>query len=153
MKNVEELTFVKTRDFNLIPLYLFNQFKDLKHDPKDLYFWGASAANNPLTLLYVAVNKTHKIKGFMWAHLDVLDRTVHIQALTVDKDYQGGSILEKAKATIKNEIDTYNAKADDDKQIHNKVKFYTTRPKAFEAEAKNKGWKISKQAIMEIDLE
>jgi hypothetical protein len=153
MKNIEELKFVKTRDFNLIPVYLFNQFKDLKCDPKDLYFWGAAAADNPLTLLYVAVNETHKIKGFMWAHLDVLERAVHIRALTVDKDYQGGSILEKAKDIIAQEIKMYNSKADEDKQINNKVKFYTTRPKAFMAEADNKGWKISKQAIMEIDLE
>jgi hypothetical protein len=153
MKNVEELKFVRTKDFNLIPVYLFNQFKDLKCDPKDLYLWGAQAAGNPLTLLYVAVNDKHKIKGFMWAHLDLLERIVHIRALTVDKDYQGGSILDKAKLVLEEEIKQYNLKADDDNQIKNKIKFYTTRPKSFEKEADKRGWKISKQAIMEIDLE
>jgi exoribonuclease R len=153
MKSMEELEFVRTKDFNLIPVYLFNQFKDLKADPKDLYFWGSTAANNPLTLLYVAVNKQHKIKGFMWAILDVLERVVHVKALTIDKDYQGGNIIAKAKDKLEEEIRQYNKKADGSLKINNKIKFYTTRSGAFEKAGKELGWKMSKQAIMEIDLE
>jgi hypothetical protein len=153
MKNSEELQFVRTRDFNLIPMYLFNQFKDLKCDPKDLYFWGAAAANNPMTLLYVAVNPTHKIKGFMWCVLDVLEKCIHVKAMSIDKDYQGGDMLEKAKDTLEAEIKRFNSKAIDSQKMNKKIKFYTTRPTAFLKEAKDKGWKMSKQAIMEIELE
>jgi hypothetical protein len=153
MKTAESLEFVRTRDFNLIPAYLFNQFKDLKCDPKDLYFWGKAAAEQPLTLLYVAINDKHKIKGFMWASLDVLEKCVHIKAMTIDKDYQGGNILKKAYGKIKEEIDSFNKRATPEQQINNKIKFHTTRPNAFEKQGKELGWKISRQAIMEIELE
>ena len=153
MKNTSELTFVKTRDFNLIPSYLFKQFKEIKYDPKDLYFWGSAAADNPLTLLYVTVNKQHKIKGFMWAALDVLDRSVHVKALSIDKDYQEGDIVKRAIKILEEEIKAVNPKGDEKTQIKNIIKFHTTRPKAFQKKVLEGGWKVSKQAIMEINLE
>ena len=153
MKNADDLTFVRTQDFNLIPAYLFTQFREIKYDPKDLYFWGSAAANNPLTLLYVAVNEKHKIKGFLWATLDVLERIVHVKALSIDKDYQEGDITTKAVKVLEDEIEAANARSNEKTQIKKIIKFHTTRPKAFQKKIEAGGWKVSKQAIMEINLE
>ena len=150
MKKVEDLKFVRTQDFNLIPRYLLNQFKDFEIDADDLYFWGNVAANNPTTLLYVLVDDKHKIKGFLWAVIDVLERVVFVKAYSIDKDYQSGDSIQAAVKVLEEEIETINKRTE--AKMRPKIKFLTTRPNAFLKSGEKSGLKVTKQAIMEINL-
>lgn len=89
MRNINELEFVRTFDFRHIPRYLFEQVEELDSVEIDrIYNFGAMFASSPLTLLYVLVDMDYKIKGVLWAAIDIIEAIIFIRVLSLDKEYQ-----------------------------------------------------------------
>ena len=141
MPDIDDLQFVRTYDFRYIPRELFEQTKEADADTIDrIYKFGDSIAASPLTLLYVMINKVNKIKGVLWATIDVVDAIIFIKALSVDKEYQlsCGRTLEKVKEFMFG----LNTGPELKKEIH----FLATKPNAYE----KTGAICSNRILMEI---
>jgi len=126
-QGIKDLKFVRTFGFDLIPRYLFEQVKEIDEATIDrIYKFGPLIGASPLTLLYVLVDEVNKIKGVLWAEVNLIDAIIFIRLLSVDKQYQSldGQLLTKAKDFL------FNLKTGPElkKEIH----FLSTRPRAFE---------------------
>ena len=144
MPKFDELEFVRTFDFRHIPRTLFEQIKEMDKAMIDrIYKFGPLFAESPLTLLYVLVDVDYKIKGVLWAEVNIIDAVIFIRLLSVDKEYQSqnGELLNKAKEFLFN-LDT-------GPDLKKEIRFLTTHPSAFE----EVGAKRSKQIRMEINNE
>ena len=64
-----------------------------------VYGFGPLITGTPLTLLYVLVDQVYKIKGVLWAEIDLVDSIIFVRLLSVDKEYQSlnGELLNKVK--------------------------------------------------------
>lgn len=139
-----DLKFVRTFDFALIPRTLFEQIKEMDAAMIDrVYRFGPLIGASPLTLLYVLVDEVNKIKGILWAEVDLIDAIIFIRLLSVNKEYQSlnGQLLNKAKEFLFNLPTGPELK----KEIH----FLTNRPDAY----KKIGAKRSDRIRMEISDE
>lgn len=144
MPKFNELEFVRTFDFRHIPRALFEQAKEMDKATIDrIYKFGALFTGSPLTLLYVLVDVSYKIKGVLWAEVNIIDAIIFIRLLSVDKEYQSqnGELLNKVKEFLFN-LDT-------GPELKKEIQFQTTHPAAFE----EVGAKRSKQIRMEINNE
>lgn len=133
----KDLNFIRIQDFRLIPRYLMEQVKGSDAEIDRILQY--NFAKDPLTLLYALADDQNKIKGFLWADIDVLEGVVHVNALSVDKDYQDGKPALEAVRFLQNLIK--------DSKLKKKITFATTRPKAFE----RMGFKRTKLVNMEIE--
>ncbi|GAF71285.1 unnamed protein product [marine sediment metagenome] len=142
--DINDLQFVRTFDFALIPRTLLEQVKEIDSEEIDrIYTFGPMFASNPLTLLYALVDAGYKIKGVLWAEIDVIDAIIFIRLLSVNKEYQSqnGQLLNKAKDWL------FNLKTGP--KLKKEIHFLTTRPGAFE----KIGVRRSKRIRMEITNE
>jgi ribosomal protein S18 acetylase RimI-like enzyme len=74
-------------------------------------------------------DEVHVIKGFVWAEIDLIEKLLYIQALSVDREYQGvNRDVEKAVADEMFKIIDQSK----DFGLKNKIVMTTTRPKALE---------------------
>jgi len=127
LPDINDLKFIRTFDFRYIPRPLFEQVKEMDAAMIDrVYKFSPLIGASPLTLLYVLIDEVNKIKGVLWAEVDLIDAIIFIRLLSVDREYQSlnGQILNKAKDFLFNLPTGSELK----KEIH----FLTTRPDAFE---------------------
>lgn len=99
MPELDELKFVRTFDFALIPRTLFEQVKEMDAAMIDrVYRFGPLIGGNPLTLLYVLIDQVNKIKGVLWSEINIIEAIIYVRLLSVDKEYQSpnGELLNKA---------------------------------------------------------
>lgn len=139
MREFSELKFVRTFDFEHIPRPLFEQVKEMDAGMIDRLYQYGPLMVGPLTLLYVLIDEVHKIKGVLWADIDIIEANIHVHLFSVDKEYQNGEALKKATEFLLN-LPT-------GQDLKKRLNMLTTRPKAFE----EIGWKHSKRIRMEIE--
>lgn len=138
-KNFDDLKFVRIDKpdlFGLIPRELFEQVKDHTFNTDKIYQLAHTFISNPLTRFYVLVNGDAKIKGILWAYVNLLNERIQVNLLSIDKEYQFGSALEKTLEFVKSwQSENGNLK----------IEIMTARPHAYE----KFGLIKSKQVIME----
>lgn len=124
--------------FRRIPKELFEQVKDIEFNVDLLYQVPSRFINNVNTRFYVLTNDEDKIKGILWAYINLLTEKIQVNILSVDKEYQFSNALEKTLEFVR----SWQGK---DESL--KIEIITTRPHTYE---KN-GWKQSKRILMEIN--
>jgi len=89
-----DLKFKRIFDFALVPRYLLEQVREIDKDMINrIYQFGPLITGNPLTLLYVLVDVDYKIKGVLWANINVVEAIIYVHLLSVDRQYQNGEAL------------------------------------------------------------
>lgn len=131
----EDLQFIRVTEpsvFKLIDRSLFEQIKDDPFNIDRIYELAPILVKNPNMMIY-GLAENFKVRGVLWANIDVLTDTVKVFVLSVEKEYQFDDAIAKTVEFIKTWGDM-------------KIEFVTTRPKAFE----KAGMKRSKKIIMEV---
>ena len=142
MPEFSDLKFVRIYDFAVVPRYLLEQVREIDADAIDrIYQFGSAIAKGPATLLYVLVDVDYKIKGVLWAAVDVIEACIYVRLSSLDREYQSrnGDVLEKGTEFLLN-LPT-------GPKLKKKLVMTTTRPKVFE----KAGWERSKEIRMEIE--
>ena len=130
------LKFVKVKEINQIPRYLFEQVKPREFDIDKLYEWAPILLNNPMNLFGAFIDKEELVKGVMWSSFNPISNTITVHVISVDKAYHGKGILNEADGIL----NKFKKKLGADKIIA-----ITNRPSA----GKRVGWTQSKSVIME----
>lgn len=143
--------------FQLIPRHLFEQIEDFDADTIDrLYDYGSSILTqvvpneagelvripNPLVHIAVLIDSSHKIQGFLWAHIDVLDESIFIKAFSLEPKFQSAN--GEAMRRGRKYIDNLNIP----ERFKTKLKMSTKKVRAFE----RYGWRKSENTMMELDV-
>ena len=93
LEKAMELAVVPMNTPALIPRRLFEHVRDREFDTKTIdriYQSGANMVGTPDCLLYVLVDRTHEIHGFLWMQLDPFVLELSVYAFAVDPDYDDG---------------------------------------------------------------
>ena len=138
-KKFDDLRFVRINQpdlMNFIPRELFEQVKDHTFNIDKIYELAPTFISNPLVRFYALVDEASKVKGILWAFINLLLESIQINVLSIDKEYQFDNALEKTLEFIK----SWQGK---DENL--KIEFITTRPLSY----KKIGYKESKRKIME----
>ncbi len=145
MSEFSDLKFIRltsTAQFGIIPEYLFEQLKE-QPDIKRVYQVGALAIASPLVFIYVMADSNHKIKGVLWLDINLLEKFVFVELLSLDREYQsetGDAIMHVVEF-----IKTIQFGP----EVTKKIVFATTRPGKFT----NLGFIKNKKVIMELNYE
>ena len=139
MAEFSDLQFVRIDRpdlFNmLVPRKLFEQVKDSSLNIDKIYQLAHTFISNPTTRFYALVDDK-KVKGILWAYINVLVEKIQVGVLSIDKEYQFSNAIEKTLEFIESwQCENKNLK----------IEFLTTRPHAYE----KAGFTKSKQIIME----
>ena len=137
MKNFDDLNFVQITSvemFRILPRELFDQMTDKFYDIDLFFLLLPQYLFNPCNFMYALLDDEGKPKGFLWFIANVLNKTITVATLTIDKEYQGSNAIKKTADFIKSV----------DKEA--KIVIMTNRPKAFE----RAGFRKSKNIRMEI---
>lgn len=94
------LKFTRIKDFGLVPRRLVEDVKPKDCDPDALYAWGPAICADPRTLLGVFADRESLVRGFLWATVNPLDRRIHVQMLSVDREFRGRGIVKEAKGIL-----------------------------------------------------
>ena len=135
-KKFEDLEFVRVTQsllFWMIPPYLFKQIKDRSFDIDRLYRLSERLLSDPTQLFYVLTDKEKQIKGIFWASANIINNTIDVAVLSIDKQYQFDNAIKKTLDFI----DTFQKNAT--------IRISTTRT----AKYQKAGFKKTK-TIMEI---
>lgn len=123
--------------FRRIPKELFEQIKDIEFNIDLLYQCPSKFIGGVNTRFYVLVDNEEKIKGILWAFVNILMEAIQVQVLSIDKEYQNGDVLKRTLEFIKGWMG-------DDENL--KIQCVTKRPNAY----RRAGWKDSESIILEI---
>jgi len=94
---LQSLEFIKLKIPNLIPIDLIESVKGRTFTPQQFITYQEAQIDNPANFLYVLVDPQKKIKGYLWAELNILDHSLFINTFSIDKDYWGnGTAMKKA---------------------------------------------------------
>lgn len=149
MPNFEGLKFVSLNNpgtspemidmlFRRIPRELFEQVKDVEFNIDLLYQAPSRFISNVNTRFYVLTDNEDKIKGILWAYLNILTEKIQINIFSIEKEYQFDNALEKTLEFIRSwQSEKENLK----------IEIITTEPQTYE----KLGWKSSGQIILEIE--
>lgn len=123
LNKIEKLKFIRIYDIRLVPRYLFEQIKPRIFDIDEIYEMANKFENDPLILMFAMADEEYKIKGFLWSYVDSILKTLCVETLTVDKEYQHrGEIIEKVMNFLIPFKEKLGLRA---------IRFLTNRPKAF----------------------
>jgi len=148
--NIEELRWVRVFTPDHIPKYLVEQVRDRDFSVENFYKYQEfncvhqskdGPKLNPFSHLYVLVDPSNFVKGFLWFTVDPLAQDIFIQTFSVDKDYWYRG---KAVSKLSDHIKDIREKA-----CLNKIYWVTNYPKHSE----RYGFKRSKGVLMEFKEE
>lgn len=123
--------------FRRIPRELFEQVKDVEFNIDLLYKVPSGFINKANTRFYVLTDNEDKIKGILWAYINILTEKIQVNFLSVDKEYQFSDAIEKTLEFVRSwQGENENLK----------IQIVTLRPHAYE----KAGFEQSKQILMEI---
>lgn len=123
--------------FRRIPRELFEQVKDIEFNIDLLYKMPSKFISNINTRFYVLTNDEDKIKGILWAYINVLTESIDVHILSVDKEYQFGDAIEKTLEFVRSwQGENENLK----------IQIITSRPHAYE----KSGFVKSERILLEI---
>ena len=135
---MDQVGFLRVRDFNLVPRQLIEQARDLEDGFNyDFLCSARHIAENDNTRLYLIMVED-VIAGVVWGNINPVTKTLFIVLLSVKPEYQG-----KKHGLVKKAWDFMKTK-----MVENgcdRFLFVTTRPKAME----RYGFKVSKRVLME----
>ena len=97
-KKFEDLEFVRVTQsllFWMIPPYLFKQIKDRSFDIDRLYRLSERLLSDPTQLFYVLIDDEKQIKGIFWASANIINNTIDVAVLSIDKQYQFDNAIKK----------------------------------------------------------
>ena len=124
---------IRTYDINLIPTYLFEQVeRDWSIDK--VYALANFINTSPTNMLWAFINDAHEIKGVLWCTINLLNESVFIKVLSIDKEYRGKKVYSPMAHKILNDAG------------FNKIQWITDRTEGFE----RLGYKKSKYVLMEV---
>lgn len=139
-KDIDSLEFVKLKIPRLIPINLIESVKGRTFTPEQFYHYQEMQIDNPYNFLYVLVDESRKIHGYLWAESNILDGSLFINTFSITKEFWG-----KGKA-INKVIDFLRSFKD--KLKATRVFWVTTNEKFF----LKQGFKSSKNVLMEYFL-
>ncbi len=148
MPDFNDLTFVLINNpgtspeiidmvFRRIPRELFEQVKDVEFNIDLLYQYPSKFISGVNTRFYVLTDDEDKIRGILWASVNLLTEKIQVNILSINKEYQLSHAIEKTLEFIKSW---------QDKNENLAIQIMTTRTKAYE----KVGFQRSKQILMEI---
>jgi hypothetical protein len=137
------LQIVPIPDPRLIPRHLLEQLKPLPFDVDDWYETMTRYRNSGDTsnIFLGIVDSKYKIRGAAWLSLEMLTKSLFVNFLSLDKEFQN-------KGEIFKQIGPYLATVLEQLELE-KAYWLTTRPKAYI----KYGFQRSKNVLLEITLE
>lgn len=129
--------------FRQIPKELFEQIKDVNFNIDLLYQCPANFISGVNTRFYILVDENDKIKGILWAYINILTETIQVHILSIDKEYQRKSMFDDSDA-LKETVNFIRSWQGKNENL--KITGITSRPHA----CRKNGWKNSKYVLMEI---
>jgi len=136
-EEINNLEFVKLRIPGVIPYSLIEAVKGRTFTPEQFYDYQHKQIDNPYNHLYALVDNDHKIHGYLWAEMNILDNSLFINTFSISKEYWGkGTAIDKVIEFLKELKDKVKAE---------RVFWVTTNEKFF----LKKGFKRSKNILME----
>lgn len=129
--------------FRQIPKELFEQIKDVNFNIDLLYQYPSRFISGIYQRFYVLVDDDDKIKGILWAYINILTETIQVHILSIDKEYQRKSMIDDSDA-LKETVKFIRSWQGENENL--KITGITTRPHA----CRKNGWKKSKYVLMEI---
>ena len=112
------MEFIWTNDFEMIPYCFVEQIKDRNFTPEEFYAYN-KAINSQLRWLLIIKDKT-RVVGFCWGVFQLLDKTIFINNISLDKEYQNKGLLKQCLNEIEKTAKNIGA---------NKVAFISKRGK------------------------
>ncbi len=134
-----KLEFVRLRLPKLIPYDLIDSVKGRTFTPEQFYTYQESQIDNPYNHLFVLIDESKKIHGYLWAEMNMLDGSLFINTFSINKEYWGKGkaipMVIEFLTTLKEKIKA------------TRVFWITTNEKFFTKH----GFKRSKNALMEYN--
>ena len=100
----EDLTFIRLDKPGLmrfVPRRLFEQVKDRTFNIDKIYELESSFITNPTVRLYAMVDEKSVTRGVLWFYINVITERIQLNVLSIDKEYQDDSAIEKTLEFIK----------------------------------------------------
>jgi len=139
--DVEELEFVRLRVPRLIPSELVEAVKFKAFTPERFYAYQEQNLWDPNNFLIALIDKSKKIKGYLWAIIDEVDGALFVNTFSICKEYWGkGKAMSKAIEIAKDIREKTQAPT---------VFWFTTNDRFFVKH----GFKRSKTVLMEYVFE
>ena len=117
------LKYIQITDIQLIPEYLVTQVKGAPWTPEDLYQNWNIYMHSPFNLLYALADEHYATRGFVWLTIHPMGKYVMVNAVSIDRKYQGKGWPNKSLRQFIERILN--------KISFSKVVWATTRPGAF----------------------
>ncbi len=86
---IDSLSFVKLKIPRLIPIDLIESVKGRTFTAEQFYRYQESQKENPFNYLYVLIDETKKIHGYLWAEVNILDGSLFVNTFSISKEYWG----------------------------------------------------------------
>lgn len=138
---IDTLEFVKLRIPRLIPIDLIDSVKGRTFTPEQFYKYQEAQVDNPYNFLYVMVDPEKKIRGYLWAELNILDSSLFVNTFSITKDFWGkGKAIPKVIEFLKTLKEKVKSK---------KIFWITTNNKFFA----KMGFKQSRSVLMEYSFD
>ena len=90
--HLNELEFVRIKNkelIRIIPKELIESIKLSDFTPEQFYKFQEDQIENSLNLLYALIDKERKVRGFLWAHKNLINDVIFINNFSIDKMYWG----------------------------------------------------------------
>lgn len=135
---MDNLKFVKLKIPRLIPIELIEAVKGRTFTPEQFYDYQESQIDNPNNHLYAVIDEAKKIHGYLWAEINMLDKSLFINTFSIGKEHWGkGKAIDKVIHFIKEVNQTVKAP---------RIFWISSNGKFF----KKHGFKASKNILMEF---
>lgn len=137
---IDILSFVKLKIPRLIPIALVEAVKGRTFTPEQFYKYQEAQVDNPYNYLYVMVDESKKIHGYLWAEVNILDGSLFVNTFSISKECWGkGEAIPKVIEFLRT------------------LKDKTKAPRVFWISSNEKffmkhGFKRSKNVLMEYNL-
>jgi len=142
----EKLEFVRTYDVNLIPRKLLENVKGFEGKDIDRFYQiGPLLFRNPLSFLYVMTDGNHKIRGCLWANVNIFEAVWYVQLLSIDKKYQGMGNVERVRNFL------FSIKTGP--ELKKIIRFATDRPEPYKRQGAKKYKVILELGEKDVDTE
>ncbi len=136
-EKIESLHFVKLKIPRLIPSDLIENVKGRTFTPDQFYKYQEQQIDNPYNHLYVLVDDSKKIHGYLWAEVNVLDDSLFVNTFSITKEYWGKGLAIPKVVKFLSQLK--------EKTKSPRVFWITTNEKFFAKQ----GFKSSKNVLME----
>ena len=131
------MKFERCVNANFIPRHLLEQLPDKRFDPDAFYEFMTIALQSPTQILYLLMTEENVIQGFLWCEINILERVLFVNTLSVDKTlWKNGEMVKLSVAFLKELFNSLGLK---------KALWLTDRPAMFE----KLGFKKSEEILLE----